>query len=148
MTDLITNSSTTIFTYSEGSEKVVIEMIDEFFKTFGIDKKCEDVFDVVVLAEKYEYTENLDRWSEDELKDFLPEGVTIENIDQIYDDVASGKVKKPEFFDKIEEMENSYNYFTPSTYLHLIPKGEEYANLGALIHNFLYSTHHEGTYDG
>ena len=48
-TDLITNSSTTIFTFSDDSPKALKEMVDEFFKAFGIKHKCEDIFSMVVL---------------------------------------------------------------------------------------------------
>jgi hypothetical protein len=51
ITDLITNSSTTIYTYSDASEAAMRAMIDEFFKTFGIDKKCDDVFTLMVTCE-------------------------------------------------------------------------------------------------
>lgn len=141
-TDLITNSSTVIFTYSENSEAALKEMINELFETFGIDKKCEDVFDTIVLADEYQYTETALE------ADLLPEGITSEDAERIYEEVLSGKIPKPDWFKKIEEQESSWNYFLPSTYLHLIPKKPEYEKLASLVHKFLYSTNHEGTYDG
>ncbi len=44
ITDLITNSSTTIYTFSDNSLKAFEEMVDEFFKAFGLNYKCSDVF--------------------------------------------------------------------------------------------------------
>jgi len=137
-TDLITNSSTVIFTYSESSEGAVVSMIDEMFKAFGIDKKCEDVFDTVVLTEKYKYNET---------EDLIPEGVDGDAVEKLYDDVKSGKVQKPDWFNDIESHEGSWDYYTPSTYLHLIPKKPEYEKLASLVKNFLYSTDHEATRD-
>ena len=136
-TDLITNSSTTIFTYSDGAEAALVELIDEIFTSFGIDKKCEDVFDTVVLADSYTYTDVDD--------DYIPEGVDPESIDQLYEDVKAGKVEKPQFFNEIEEMENGY--YCPSTYLHLIPKKESYDKLAQLVKKFLYSPYHEASND-
>ena len=141
-TDLITNSSTTIFTYSESSEQAVVEMINELFASFGIDKTCGDVFYTVVLADKYDYE---DRAIENE---FAPEGMTSEEAGKLYDQVKNGEIEKPEWFNDVEEKENNWSYYTPSTYLHLIPKKEEYAKLANLIKKFLYSTNHEATYDG
>jgi hypothetical protein len=43
LTDIITNSSTTIYTYSDKSSKACKEMVDEIFETLGIDKSCDDV---------------------------------------------------------------------------------------------------------
>lgn len=135
-TDLITNSSTVIFTYSESSESALVEMINEVFKTFGINKTCEDVFQTVVLTDGYRYLESEDS-----------EGMTSEQVNQLYADVLTGKIEKPEWFKNAEEHEN-YEYFTPDTYLHLIPKKEEYKKLATLIKNFLYSTDHEAQRDG
>jgi hypothetical protein len=145
VTDLITNSSTTIFTYSGSSEQVLKDMINEIFKTFGIYNKCEDVFDTVVLCnDKYQYTEYIDDCDGE-----YPEGVDeTTDINQLYDDVKSGKLPKPAWFHIVEESESSYDYFTPSTYLYIIPKEKEYEKLSELIKSFLYSTSHEATRDG
>ena len=138
-TDLITNSSTVIFTYSDSAEPAMIEMINEVFKTFGIDKKCEDVFDTVVLCDDdYRYTEYTD----------IPEGVNVEDVQQLVEDVRACKVPKPEWFNKVEEQEDSYSYYTPSTYLYIVPKKEEYRALASKIKHFLSSTDHEATRDG
>jgi len=137
-TDLITNSSTVIFTYSESAEPAMVEMINEVFRTFGIDKKCEDVFDTVVLTESYRYSES----------DHVPEGMSSEEVDKLVEDVATCKVPKPEWFKEVEGKEDSWSYYTPDTHLHIIPKKEEYRQLAGLINTFLYSTDHEATRDG
>ena len=56
--DLITNSSTTIFTNSHKSLNAVKELIDESLKLFGIDKKFDDLFYANVFCEnEYPYFE-------------------------------------------------------------------------------------------
>ncbi|MFA5154170.1 MAG: hypothetical protein WC554_16590 [Clostridia bacterium] len=50
--DLITNSSTEIYTYSSGSVAACKEMIDEFFKVTGVNKTCDDVFELSVDTEE------------------------------------------------------------------------------------------------
>jgi len=137
-TDLITNSSTVIFTYSGSSEPAMIEMIDEIFKTFGIDKKCSDVFDTVVLTEDYRYGES----------DHKPDHMSTEEVDQLYADVLACKVSKPDWFKKVEDEEDSWSYFTPDTDLYIVPKKDEYKVLASTIRRFLYSTSHEATRDG
>ncbi len=49
--DLITNSSTEIYTFSGGSISACKEMVDEFFKALGIDKTCDDVFELSLDVE-------------------------------------------------------------------------------------------------
>ena len=47
--DLITNSSTEIYTYSEGSVAACKEMINEFLKVMNIyDKTCDDLFELSI----------------------------------------------------------------------------------------------------
>jgi len=148
-TDLITNSSTVIFTYSEGCTAPLKEMINEILKSFGVEKTFDEMFDTVVLndsAGDYEeyYAENL--YADDEK---FPEGVDKDtDFQKLWDDVATGKVKKPDWFKKVEEQEGRYDYYRRSTYLYIIPKDEKYAKLAKLIYGFLYSTDHEATRDG
>lgn len=137
VTDLITNSSTTIFTYSGGSVSAVKDMVNEFFKTFGINKTCDEVFDTVILCDKYQYSESK--------AEGIPGDVDAKDI---YEKVLAGEMEKPEWFKIVEDTEDDWSFFTPSTYLHLIPKSPEYKDLANLIHKFLYSTDHDGTRDG
>jgi len=139
--DLITNSSTEIFMYSGSSKGILEEMINEIFKAFGIDKTCDDVFSSVVLCEDCNPYEEYSKSNPD---------VSIDpnDVEQLYEDVKSGKVSKPDWFNDAEEVEDSWSYYSPSTYLYLTPKKEEYKNLSELISKFLYSTHQEATYNG
>lgn len=139
-TDLITNSSTVIFTYSENSEGALVEMINEMFNTFGIDKTCDDVFDTVVLTDKDEYEEHAE--------EYAPVKIDDDELDQLYDDVLNCRINKPDWFKEVEGHENSWTYYTPETYLHLVPKKEEYKKLAELVRNFLYSADHEASHDG
>lgn len=140
-TDLITNSSTVIFTYSESSEGALKEMIDELFKTFGVNKTCDEIFDTVVLCEdreKYaEYIESLD--DEDESLEGISNNI---DINSLVSSVEKGETPKPKWFKDVESQEDSYYYYTPSTELVLIPKAPEYEKLAKLVINFLYSTNH------
>lgn len=145
ITDLITNSSTTIFTYSEGSVKAVKDMFGELAKTFNITKSFDEMFVIITLADADVYAEYIDSLDK---KDY-PDGITQEtSFYELVNDVRSGKVEKPEWFEEAENTENSYNYYRPSNELYLIPKSEEYVNLGKAIINFLYSTDHEAMYEG
>ena len=149
ITDLITNSSTTIFTYSEGSEQALKDMINEIITTltpFNLENlTCDDMFDIVVMCdESYIYSEYIARMD----KDDLPEGITTEtDIASLYADVIAGKIPKPSWFHNVEE-EEGYNIYRPDSYLYLIPKDEKYIKMGAAIKAFLYSTDHAACQDG
>jgi len=147
VTDLITNSSTTIFTYSESSVTALEDMINELFKTLNINKTCEDVFKLVVIGgDQYLYSEYIAELKEND--ENYPEGITEEtDVREIFDKVKYGELEKPDWFNKAEEKEH-WSGYRPDTYLHIIAKDKSYENLAKLIYNFLYSTDHEATYNG
>lgn len=142
ITDLITNSSTTIFTYSDNSISALEEMVNEFLKTFGINKTCSEIFNVVLLSEDYVYEDYINELNENE--ENYPEGID-ENTDirQLVKDVKSGLISKPKWFEEVEKSENHMGY-CEDNYIHIIPKEKEYEKLAELIHKFLYSTDHDG----
>ena len=145
ITDLITNSSTTIFTYSEGSVKAVKDMFSELIKTFGIAKSFDEMFDVITLADADVYAEYIESLDEED----YPDGITSEtSFYELVKDVRNGKVEKPEWFEEAENVERRYNYYRPSNELYLIPKSKEYIDLSNAIINFLYSPSHEAVYEG
>lgn len=146
--DLITNSSTEIFTYSEGSVKPMKEMINEIVGTFGIKETCDDMFDTVVMCDdEYRYRKYIERLKGD--GENLPKDYDESiDIDQLLEDVKAGKVSKPKWFTDVEESENDWYYLRPETYLYIIPKDEKYRAMAEKIRKFLYSTNHEATYNG
>ena len=151
MTDLITNSSTVIYTYSDASLDACRNMIDEIFRVSGVDKKCDDVFSLSVALE------NNDRYhdaaAEMEQEDLPVElrGLSYRDMDKALDayldQIALGKVEKPEWMVAAEGGSGGYDY-KPSTNLNIVAKAPEYEKLTELVHKFLYSTSHESSYDG
>lgn len=165
ITDKITNSSITIFTYSEGSIDACKELINEIFKTFGVDKKCDDVFILTLLAEDfeiyYEYFEDDDdededdkNGSEEDEKGLISEDELQQlNVDKrekyiesLIEDIYNGKVEKPKWMLKAEQKTNYYD-LSPSTSLYIVSKEPQFEKLAKLIKEFLYSTEHEAVRD-
>jgi len=169
ITDLITNSSTTIYTYSSESLEACKEMIDEVFNTLGIDKKCDDVFRLTVLAEEsYIYDEWKNKLDEDEDEDDFDddddddlnedeedeedgdedededEDEELSDIDKLINEIVHGRAEKPQWMTDAEEDEDEYGY-TPSTKLYIVAKSPEFEALAQKIANFLYSTSQEAT---
>jgi len=122
ITDLITNSSTTIYTNSLGSIDACKEMIDEFFKVLGVDKKCDDVFNLVVT------------FSEDLLYADQHEGFTKEFLN----DVRAGKIEKPQWMIMLEKNLRRGDE-DGNTSLYVTAKSPEYEKLASLVKTFLYS---------
>ena len=139
ITDLVTNSSTTIYTYSDQSLEAMRTLVDEFFKAFGIDKKCNDVFTLTLTFEdSYGYKSRLDY-------DNLPKELQgpshlkqSQAIDNILERVFNGEIEKPQWMLDIEN-----DGFRPSTTLKIVAKHEKHAKLAELFHSFLYSTESE-----
>lgn len=125
--DLITNSSTVIFTYSRGSLPAVKELIAEICKTFGINESFDDMFYAKVLPE--EVCEH----------DTAPDDCDELLIKYIKDEIE---------FQPWMEAEERYDYYSESTKLYLIPKDKKYEMLASQLLNYLYSTNHDATRDG
>ena len=124
--DLITNSSTVIFTYSDGSLAAVKELVNEMLKVFGKEKTFDDIFYAQVLPD--EYNEDKD----------LPE-----NYKELEVQYIKGEIEKQDWMENSER----YDYCSGDTSLYIIPKDEKYSELANKLLKYLYSTSHEATYD-
>lgn len=124
--DLITNSSTVIFTYSEGSLQAVKDLVNEILKVFEKEETFDDIFYAAVLPDEYDGDQDIPHnWKELEIQ------------------YVKGEIEKQNW------MKNScYDYYDGDTSLHLIPKNEKYSELSKKLLKYLYSTNHEATRDG
>ena len=141
--DLITNSSTVIFTYSEGSVSAVKDLVNEMLKVFGKEETFDDIFYAQsFLEEDYHYYE----------ADNFPDGIEdkLKFLEEIKVQVLKGEIEKPDWMKSAEENEENegYSYYQNSTNLELIPKDEKYDELANKLLKYLYSTNHEATRDG
>jgi len=109
-------------------------MINEILRVFGIDKKCDDLFHMVVLADDdYHYLE----YDNTEL--------STEEIREQLRAVKNGEMPKPEWFNTVES--HVSEELQGGTTLYISPKNPEYEKMAQLIYKFLYSTSNEATYD-
>jgi len=140
--DLITNSSTVIFTYSEGSLGSVKELVNEMLKVFGYEGKT---FDDFFYAETF--IEDDYNYSKERCGFGFPKGIKDEKtfIKEIKLKVLKGEIEKPEWMINAEEYDGYYDGFNFPTVLEILPKSEEYAELANKLLNYLYSTEHDGT---
>ena len=97
--DLITNSSTSIFTWYNGSDTACREMVNEFIKAFDIkDVTFDDIFLCDVFCEADEYLE----YYEDKVrgKNKVPK-LSDKELKDILNDVIAGKTKKPQWLEEL-----------------------------------------------
>jgi cupin superfamily acireductone dioxygenase involved in methionine salvage len=143
--DLITNSSTVIFTYSEGSLSAVKDLVNEMLKVFGREETFDDIFYAeVFLQDDSDYYEN----------DLSPEELTLDDwkeTQKVFEalklSVLKKEIEKPNWMEKIEDEEN-FDGYNSSTSLNLMAKDEKYSELANKLLKYLYSTSHEATRDG
>ena len=155
--DVITNSSTVIYTYqnSVGEAK---ELVAEVLSISGIDKTPEDVFYYGVLCDDEVYFE---RGSEEDWPEDMPKitadwgtpeykeqnDAQNEWFQKLKQDIIEGKVQKPSWM-KSAENDGGWSGYTPDTFLALIPKSPEYKQLGLKIQSLLGSVSADGGRDG
>lgn len=125
--DLITNSSTVIFTYSGGSLEAVKELVNEMLKVFGKKETFDDIFWAAVLPEEYD--------EEQEIPD---------NYREIEIQYIKGEISKQDWM-----VNSKYDdYMDRDTTLQVIPKDEKYSDLANKLLKYLYSTYHDAVRDG
>ena len=100
--DLITNSSTTIFTYSSGSLGKLRELVNEMLKVFNRTDTFDDIFYAkVFLDDDYRY---LERDKDEYEKDENPcPRISHKDLDLLIDDILSERIEKPRWMLDIEE---------------------------------------------
>jgi len=136
--DVITNSSTEIFTFHDDSVKVFDEMVNEMIKTFSPDDyekgvRIGDIFYRDVFGEEdrlidYILDENYDGKIENySFKDAAKE------FDIILESVLKGEIEAPSYF-----REDS-----GGTTFYILAKNSKYAKLAELIKEFLNSSQSE-----
>lgn len=157
--DVITNSSTVIYTY-QNSIKEAKELVAEMLKLMGIDKSPDDVFYYGVFCDNDAY---FDAYENDELPEDCPKVTeSWSGNKELRDNQIAIQSKWFEDYklliikgdkEKCEWMLNSEkdqygDSFDPDSYLNLIPKEEQYKVFGEKIKALLGSISADGGRDG
>ena len=141
ITDLITNSSTTIYTYSDKSPAALRPLINEIFDIFGVKERCDDVFAINVMYDTSRYDDAVDGYEGDIPDEYLTQNdLRREALVMLVNNIKSGKVDKPKWF---VDMENNIRDSWGGTKLYITAKDPKYDNLAKLVVKFLYSTYAE-----
>ncbi len=145
--DVITNSSTTIYSYCDGCIDPAKELITEFIKTIGgkeyEGKTADDLFYIGEFCETWCYSQFEDVCEDESIENPFENVSDITSyIHKTIEDVLTGKKEKPDWMTVVEEYEN-YEYYIFPTTVYIIPRDEKYKKIGELLKNFLFSVRHE-----
>lgn len=158
----ITNSSTVIYTYQDGSVAPAKELVNEVLKLQGItDKTADDIFYYGVFCDDEPYFNILDEKGRDEQPEDYPkvsgsygtlERKELETLRQKWFDdivlkVMKGEAARPEWMSEAETA-HGWSEWAPDSYLVLVPRDEKYVDLGNKIKALLNSVTADGGRDG
>lgn len=165
--DIITNSSTVIYTWSEGSVDKAKDLLRAMFDLFGekdVDIDEEFTFgifpdDFGVSREKlekegFEFTvqEPEPLWG-DENKDAREKyfAETSSVLDKLKISFLKNSDKTPDWYKEMvkESLEDTgWSGYRDDNTLVIVPKDRKYQEIIEKMISFLYSTSHDGVYDG
>jgi len=150
--DVITNSSTVIYTHQNGTKEAK-ELLQEILNISGEKLDVDDLFHIGVFAEDNDtYTEYLSELDEDEVEcpgdypkeDWKAQDLYIENLKE---KILEGVVTKPGWM-KEAENNDDYDDFQPSITLYILSKDVKYNALIEKMMSFLNSSEHDAGRDG
>lgn len=145
--DLITNSSTVIFTYSEGSLQAVKDLVNEMLKVFNQNLTFDDLFYAGIFVGDDYYFESEDFPQFEDIKDYKEiEKLQREYLSNLKLQILKDEIEKPNWVIEVEKLERCD--YPIGTYLELAVKDEKYSELANKLLKYLYSTDHEATRDG
>ena len=157
--DVITNSSTVIYTYQNSTSQAK-ELVEEMLKLTGeTDKTADDIFYYGVFCDDDKYLES-DAISEQEGYPEYPADAKYDSperkawneasnkwLSDLQASIMKGDIDQPQWMTDAEGCDD-YDYWSPSSYLCLVPKEEKYKEFGHAIQRLLGSVDADGGRDG
>ena len=150
--DLITNSSTTIYTFHDGCIGPLKELVNEMLSVLNHTEKFDDIMIAGIFLDSYRYIDIFE--DNDTIEGFtyeecinIPRG-ELSNYDYIkalVEDILHGRIDKPEWMTKIEEYIRDESYADSNLYI--CAKDPIYQPLCNKLLNFLNSSESAEHYD-
>lgn len=139
--DLITNSSTTIFSWYDGSVEACRSLIDEILVTFDINRSVDDMFYInVFLDEFYRSSDG----SEDE--DTAIPDMTFKEQEELKLKILREEIEKPTWMIKAEERAKEWDNYQ-SIMFYIEAKEPRYQEIANRLQEFLHSPKHQEAYN-
>lgn len=152
--DVITNSSTEIYSWYDESIGACKEMLEEIFKVFGVDKPVDEVFHITLGFDNYVYIDFIDRQSDEDVNELFPGYLDkswkekAEIVTAFIKRVSDGEIEKPKWMESAETEEDRNTYREPTNDFMIYAKSPEYNDLAKKIEKFIYSPNHDAAYNG
>lgn len=154
LVDVITNSSSVIYTNSDGCIEPAKELVQEFLNTMGIDKSVDDMFYFDSFMDPSDYFDYFEDFNKDEIKSSGYQLVNLgyrekkKEIEKIFKKVVSGEIDRPQWMIDAENAESDDwgSYYESDLYIS--PREQKYEKLAKALKGFLYSTETEVLYNG
>lgn len=145
--DVITNSSTVIYTYEWGCEEPVKRLIDEVLRLQGSDKKWSDVFCIGVFCSENDYVGRIHDWEEledapvdrSERKDWVKSKIIS---------VLKGEIDRPKWMTDAEKDDDAGEGCAPNSRLAILVKDVEYEKLAKHVKDVIFGVHADSRYEG
>lgn len=149
--DVITNSSTEIYSWYDDSVSICKEMINEFLKAFELAGVSDDYFKITVEFDPYIYTEYFSELSEEDIEEIpeeerLPDDLKEKDFEKWRADLAEKGIY-PKWVKNAEE-EEDYNGRLPTNEFIITAKDEKYNGVANKIYEFLNSPEQSASYNG
>lgn len=139
--DVITNSSTVIYTYQSSAIEPVKEVLNEILRLQGVNKKADDLFYFGVFCDSDVYEESKEcPFKDEDYKEISKE------MKKLINDILVGAESKPGWMTDAET--NDCDGWNPSCSLHIKPKDANYQYLTDTLLKFLNSPFSDGGRDG
>lgn len=150
--DVITNSSTTIYTFSESSVEPAKKLVNAFAKLMGYPKAAEEMFFFECFPSFHEQWDSyVEAKEEDELTEedkainAMSYGDRQLYFSQLKLDICMNKKERPHWLDE-DHSRWGDDYIESKIFIY--PKDAKYQEVADKLKEFLYSTSHEARYDG
>lgn len=147
--DVITNSSSVIYTFSGSAIKPLKELFTEIFKLLGEPQHVDDVFDIIAIPESYVLYDHF----VDFLEDLDPEWPFYERYKKICEMTPPSRQESELVNLFVEKYKRGIKEDWMAvgkdggTKLKIFVKDEKYNELANKAIKFLYSTDHESIYN-
>lgn len=152
--DVITNSSTTIYTNSDGCIGPAKELVQEFLNTMEIEKSVDEIFYFDSFMDYDHYLNYLYDINEDEKDKYINDFINLgykeqeKEFEKVFKNVASKEIERPKWMIDAERAKSDDWGSYYESELYIFPKEQKYEKLAKALEKFLYSTNHESMYNG
>lgn len=152
--DVITNSSTVIYTYCDGCVQPAKELIDAMLQAFDIEGSADDLFyfgvfqDSVTYLDYFHENDDVEDPTITELKSVKGWKDERELMESIFERIMKEEFEQPQWMTDCEESSDDWSSYRKATSLYIIPKDAKHKPIADKIISLVNSVDADGGFDG